>query len=1564
MTNLMGKHFKAIIICMISVVFLLGLFLIPNIFKAKQGTALALEVFTGFSAGDQVGGFIIEYKDTSGENRAEYIFPNDGDYYASQQYAIEHMPEEAVSDYEEQKKAMKSLGYTCADWSNAKDTKPLQPYSQNTYFVELGYELESIERIQVLWDPNMGTTDNWDCQDILVYLVEEIKGVHMYGQASVQIYYDYVGELVAKYIPETAKFYGSKSTIFTLDAGDELQVSGFGANAYKEVDDSEYIVKLDFADAYGAGVEAFGNVKNKLSFDKMSLPEMLTIRMDYVDVFGVKRMVYVPVITSAYNYAKANLPESTVVGFAGQGESIVFSVRLPDMAEVSNVSFYYGFDYSMNEAGFFVNKSQNESKGVDFKLFEQRVEWAKEDTISISGLSIYKQDKSESIVRFEVENDTIIRPILREGLNPLFYYCSTNYTGLQIVQNTSVSTNLSRYKEGALLSPVNNQQRFLLVIDTFDVPTNGIVDERPILDVSLSYVAVNGVSRQTDFISLEALSKDYYGFAPDYTMKDCGYAMNISTGQKLYAVLSLNDVAKFTDISFKLNNNTEWQISNFAIYYLDDMSSRKAKWLDAPSEAFGQKCDFTYYREINNGTGLDRENMMYSAPFSFLLTMNSIKSISFTSKEVTEISTVVNWMSQNKYSLPYDMTMSNLGFYNTKITYIVDVKVASNANNDLTDGDSGSKNLFYFQLVFKNGKSAIVLANQQLASDGFISGQISTFRIAVNQDYGELQSVRIIADDLSSESDPYDKLNIDSITVSRAYGTGNSSVWLIDDVGWLGIDYMEDEEKENREENSRTMDEIAQDFYVTGVTSMVDLQFAMTFVDILSPEGFSSQQFQGSVSATIGYIDSNGSYCTFEISDLVGYMYDYIEKTPSNLASNQKYLSNTDFMFKHNSTNFFTVRINDLKQLKNITLNVYAERASLFNLSSVSASLITKDGTLALNKWGEYEKTSEVTQLTANRGYIVPIHLNEKQNATFTIEFSDMDPNMLTGLLDGSWPYSIPENTISTYDYLNVYVYPGSGSIPENVSNSGMKLLVEFKNAYNKAYVSTAPAEIHMDENGNYYYFIPKLGTSGLEAIKRIQAISTGTASVPLGEVVVQRVRQDVVVSTHYYNFENADLLSSPDAKLQTSVIEESSGKQKVELYMLDQMPETVIVADGKDIAVALRYTLKNDPTGVEYISSFVYASATGLTSLKAGQCVEIPFNIANLNEITGVTVAALGGLSVNIDNISAVTYQNNTATETEAERYSITYAGVVENESKHFVVETERLDSTFTLVPIEITLQTASDASMITSTDTPIRMEMKYEGFDGVIYTKVFEDITTYKVSGGFTSEVPAVLRMSVPNVRKIISLSFEPYDVDNTNIATWKLASVKLKYGHTINNTNKEYPIPVNKLAKENEPIEVICKNILLEVWYIQNDSKIKYDSTQKGIVITEGEQLKFMASLVNSTLDVDVKVYEMIENGLREIGEDYVTQHADGSLIFCIPKASSSGTRTFSIEISAKENPEVKLNMTVIVIEEDVETESEPETDSDSENGTEGEGGTESGNDSDTESETEAASEVTIE
>ncbi len=109
--------------------------------------------------------------------------------------------------------------------------------------------------------------------------------------------------------------------------------------SYDRRQDSEYLIRLDIADEYLAGLESLAaeytdNAQTGLFGLKEA--ELLKLRIVYRDIYGARRVVTVPVISNVIGYAMEQGVSTTepLLGLAGQGESLVMKVHLPDFAEL------------------------------------------------------------------------------------------------------------------------------------------------------------------------------------------------------------------------------------------------------------------------------------------------------------------------------------------------------------------------------------------------------------------------------------------------------------------------------------------------------------------------------------------------------------------------------------------------------------------------------------------------------------------------------------------------------------------------------------------------------------------------------------------------------------------------------------------------------------------------------------------------------------------------------------------------------------------------------------------------------------------------------------------------------------------------------------------------------------------------------------------------------------------------------------------------------------------------------------------------------------------------------
>ena len=1468
---------------------------------------IALVVSTGVSDGSCIGFFGVEYEDVNGVVHTQYVFPHDGDYKDS----YDLISKAGAGLDGKRQKIYKGLGYQYDSWSDVANTDVLETYSEDVFVFKPWYKVASIKNVYVYSDLAAGNSKNWDCTGFSVYRVNKLYGTKMYGYASDKSYVSFEGDLLADLVAANVDFATASDNVYKLspDVKDKykLNTTIVPSVKFKSAEDDEYIIKIDLADVYGAGIEAFTNGEKKILSD-MQMPEVLNLYIAYKCQDGRRQKINIPMITSAVGTAMERGEEKALlVDFAGQGESIVAVANLPDFASIESLKLTYGTNSALKQSELI--ESSNTLRTAKSERIKKN-----NDSISVSGITIYKSGYDDSKLTYQRQNETILVPNV-DG-EPLYYYTADSYRGVEVGLDKTLTFAMKEYTSGVRLKQVDNQRKYLVVLDTSKVSTLASRQTIPELTMKLSYISTSGFEVQTENYDLGELAKEYYGYIPNSNNEECSYELNITSGGQLRILVPLNDVEKFTSVVLGVaGQNDEWQMSNFAIYMVDSISSRRGEWIKNGKSFFGQNTNITYYRDINGSDVLTKNAELFNAPIEMLLQKGENRTIDFTSKDVVEAGSVYDWMAENKYYVAYKNASANyLGFYDAKIDYQVDVNVADNSTNTLDDGDSGSKNYFYFQLIFEDGTSAVVQANQMLEADGFLTGQTASFSISTNYDYGELVAIRIIPDDFSSKADPYDKLNIENINVTRKGRSGYATVWTVANVGWIGIDYIDDGKEVNSTTvKGRSMEELGYVYNVTGSSAGVELQFAITtgaYENINE-----SKQFAGSVMADIGYLDANGVYKTVSI-DVVQAMYNYANKTAGSVAGNNKRLSDPGFMFLENRTNRFTCFINDISELLDIRLYVYSDGGGTLNISSISAALVVEEGTLSINTWGEYEKESTLFPLTKNANKIEPFNVPYEGSVNANIAFKSTDKSMLTGLVNGTWPYNVdPEISISE-EYLNVFVYPENAETKDPDAN--LRVVMDYSDSYGQGFRVQNNLNYKQMTDGTGYYSLDRIRVNDLEAIKEItiEKIS-GNGDVALGDIIVQKIRDNQIVQTMQYDVEGKNASLSPTVS-QTVVTESTGEQQSIVVAFAEDMNEKTIVPRVADVAVALIYTSVHDPSGTEYISPYVYLSAEGKNTVSGGESRVFNFNIQNLKDIVGISVAATGGMNVKVDSATVASYKVVNTQQNLEKWYSICGSGTIDNSSKRFDVTTSQTETVNTIIPIQLMLKTGTQEGQNTGTQAPIRLVMSYKGFDNKNYTVKVEDIRKYTVSGDYSTNGEAVVKLMLPNVKEINTLSFEPYDYISNSTEMWKMSEVSVNYG--IGDAIKKAQISMadkDAFAYEGTPVRVVLRRIIVKLQYKESDTEKILQNSTGGCIREVGEPLYLKVNVENSDMQGSIKVYEVLDGNRRDVTDKYLSKVADSNdLIFSVPSGEISSDTKFEIVAFSNEMPEFESVLSVTV------------------------------------------------
>ncbi len=924
----------------------------------------ALQVSTGTvsasgSLTDEILYFKITYTDTDGYTRSHRIFPSEEALQNSVNWARTVGSESSKTNSSVLQLYLK-LGVSAAVQATA-----FQAYATDTFFFQPLKQVKSIQSVEILMcdrqtevsgstddEPDRqtasGTTSSggsWHCQALRVYQVSAVRGMKPYGYYTNKQYADFDGTLVAQMDK-------SRTFSWTTDKMFRITADGSGDGRLEQVSESYStqtdgrVLRIDIADAYGAGIRAMGNNVQK-AIAAADFDECATVVLRYRDIYGALRDAAVPVMTSVVGYALENgiSADQAVSGLAQDGQTLALLAQLPDVQSVETARIVYGTEAAKAAAGIAVTHQNKDASAQDRTVKPEGTDSGGTDLLSIVGFSVYNTQKVKVT---HTISDTMLQ-VSFDGA-PESYYRAPSASGTLIrpVQKGSSGTELTlqEYTDDARLLPTNSSDRYLVVLSTDDAELSGTTDS---LLLTLNYTDLSGKTQSSESIDVLAAVTQYYGDWPGVS-SGFMYRVGVRSGGTLYFTVSLADVDKFTGAKFLVRGSDNWQMKSIEIYQLDELGTLKGQWQTVTDGT--ESSDRTYYRTYSGKKllGLNESVLVDGGQDPI--------AIEFNSDDTATIDTETGDWSQYRYSMSYETAQSLPRFAKARCSYTVAVEVGDDQTSTGGQGDCGSKNQFFFQLVFEDGKSTYVLANQQLASDGFRSGYTEQFTISTNRDMGELTAVKVLPEDTSDSSDVFDKLKIDSICVRKQSNEAVSRQWVISNVGWIDINYQDDDaDGSGGDSKGRSEADIVKTYQVEASTYAVNLEFAITTgaYNNSANTNTEEQQFVGQVNAIVEYYNSNGALKTASYN-LVEAMYTYAgqERKSGQSEVIGQYLwpggteSDPSFMFRAGKTDRFNLAIEDVSQLLRVTLEVRsktqttwaaADGASSTRKTSISGSI-------------------------------------------------------------------------------------------------------------------------------------------------------------------------------------------------------------------------------------------------------------------------------------------------------------------------------------------------------------------------------------------------------------------------------------------------------------------------------------------------------------------------------------------------------------------------------------------------------------------------------------------------
>ena len=1067
----------------------------------------------------------------------------------------------------------------------------------------------------------------------------------------------------------------------------------------------------------------------------------------------------------------------------------------------------YGYRVMLSEAQQFQVEANNKKAAWD--AYAKAV-GAAEQTKGYSSVQVARRDtyikEAGELIAMSVSQD-----------NPMIYL-STNPETIWLDNGTSAYEFAMKDVSGissennAIPNRLDFNDMYLVSLTTSNIGVASTVDD---LYISLEYIDNQDNKQETSEILVQEAVQEYAGYVAGVvtndvkgitgvktnTAVDAAYYYGMNHGNTIYLLIKAKNAKQFTAVNFKMGDGEdEWQMSNLTITRVESYGKRQFVRLNATdyvSVTDDGEVDFslnhTYKRTV---TG----QLMNSIDIVMLLQrkgegrIDLVKGSTETKQERRE------HYEDYEYSMTYEMATTDLKFDTAVQQYEIRVKVAPNSSNSVVSDNSGSNNMFYFQLVFKNGKkSGYVLANKQLSSDGFRSGVEESFIISTNTDCGDVSAVYVIADDISSNSAPLDKLNVERIEVIKKNTNTPDKRFVAENIGWISTGYIDTSEATERK--PRTESELANSFAIQYSAYMIGLEVAIAY----GPYDPGVSQFEGNMTVDLYYENSAGEAKRILGIDVVNAMYDYMNKTAPISTDNKKALSDTKYMFRAEHIDRFIIDVEDCVRIKRLVFHGDPLDNTAVAFKDIKISALRSKGSLAINDEGEYYRVYSndlspilVAELATTPKASYQFSYGQNNLASFYLS-SEEFPEFGESTNMSAMISRVPD---SADDVMNLYVFLSDGTdFPEPAGNAKNRYdvlaTVKYKSTVdNRVYVST----VENRKDTNSYEFqqttidgqkvIYKTGISApnFSAISSINLYSNDwTKTLSADKAIIQQVRRGVVINTfdiplpgHTFSVQNGASASSAYPATDTY------NTQQIKLILSENTPSLVLTPEEEDVAVRFHYTSKAFGGG-DYTSKWVFATDSGTTAIHAGSQLTFDFNEYGVGEISMIEIQCSGGVIAYIDTTDGVTGMtavcregNKAVTPVEVARYSFYTKGEVKLSAviQRFNAENPLPSGNNILKNVEFAFNTMATSSVVDSAGTaPIKATITYLTSNEskmIVIDDIREYISTSNASGVFAEGKTANVSLMLPGFESIVSVKIEPKDDNPTTTARWNLESV----------------------------------------------------------------------------------------------------------------------------------------------------------------------------------------------
>ena len=1506
--------------------------------NTKQGTpvknAYILEIATGALEGKCIDFFLIRYN-VKGETRKQYIFPRMDSLKLGRQEVSYYGTEESINSLVSEKMYVENS----VNWDKAVG---LRVNATDQYYFTLPDGMDSVESIDAFAEKG-----SWTCLGVRLFSVEEIYGLQMAGLYSSEWYIDFKGKLLMERVDSSTNYNPDGRTMLHMDTYCKWKTNFDDVNYGTHLTQDKYTMgfRLDFADIYKGGYEtlcASYEDGSEVGIMDLRIPEALTLNVTYTDVYNTPRLIHLPYIINTAVWLNQKGLSGSVAGLAMEGSTIFFEGEIPDLKKINAVSVTTGHDLAMKEAGLkvrnFTNAEKERSGGKTFSAkerFEKRVKELNGDAASTTVFAVYNMQDSTVVPGL----DGAVVSYEYMG-KPICYKVSTTLSGEPLNINAVNNLNVREFDGKNLDGNTRKTDFYLMQIITDSV---SIASTEADMTVKFSYMTMAGVKQETKDLNVKELTREYFGYWPA-NIEDFQYYYGTSKGQALTFMVQIPNVDYFTKATLSLaSGGSDYQVSSIRILALNTTGQRKLKWEEVSTDNGKGKSHLRVSRDYN-GTDITQNeaagNEIFKHDEATLIQPGETVELDFTTGSVSEEDI---GFDVNQYRISYEDAMKNYGFTKTRNTYEVNVHVASDtvASTDgsvvvSNDSDAGSENNFFFQLVFQSGTSGFVQANHQLEGDAFRSGEVATFYINTNQDYGEIEAVRIIPDQSSDKAS--DKLKIDKISVLEGNQSGTHRVWNAKNVGWIGIDYIEKNEKLR----SHTLQEICRQIPIDTISNVVDIEIALrTGIgdksrNVATGERVYADQFVGTARLSVIYTDIEGISGRRREYDMVKLMNQYMKKSAADVQGGM--MSDPDYMFREGKTDRFIVQVEDVKSIEALEITAVAKNGYMWAINSVSGNIVEKPGKLKMNIDEEYEyaggQTTHLFDQASESNPAVTQILTAGSSQIISIPVGENKVQIDTKYGKAVAAYSrVP---VSKDDTLNIYVFPSLNANNNDMEEVDMTMEAHYVTAGGIYIVSEPRMKKFIPDQtsplgSRPMYYATGKGASGMTDFHHlnIKALSLTATKARIDYAIVQQVRGGTIVRTYFINYggNNACQGMLTEYPCDENTVLNYTESQKVCLQLGAGTEEGGLVSKGvdqkyKDVGVCIEYKSAFDPFGTTYRSPIKYFTDedVAINRVRDGMVAELQFDELFIGEITGLCAYSTGS-PVSIQSAYVSTYHNEMVSKASTLQGWYSFAsGVMLSET---MVTMERTGADISavdcVIPLTMTFKTSeASESYESGTNCPVKATIYTVDAQDIPNQPIeIYDLRKYLTDGktnfqtGKTQTVKLLVRGN--SVRRV---TIEP--VTGNNTGGWSIDSVTAQIGD-----NDPVTRILNTRVFEGTPKDITLANVTVTAdVYVPNAQTGANDifhvtNNTLNIVSAPDKSIAIVPRVNGSELGYTISAAEVN-------GDNYISGNLPDCLKneevqwrFTPPANTNNRDRYYRITIVSTETAEAKAIINVSVL-----------------------------------------------